>query len=79
MTKEENEATSRTLNENKQEHKFTMRIPTQLWKRFLETLPESISANSKIEKLIFDYVVEYENALTGDEKNAKRDNRTKDK
>ena len=46
-----------------EEHKFLLRISKMLWERFAATLPESISATEKIEKLILEYVIDYENAV----------------
>ncbi len=62
--------------EKDNEHKFLLRIHIDIWKRFIETLPESISANEKINKLLLDYLIQYENTL-GEFSNAKKNTRNK--
>lgn len=47
----------------KPERKFLLQINENIWKRFVLTLPENTSANEKIEKLITDYLIEYEKAM----------------
>lgn len=44
-------------------HRYLLRIDKGVWDRFVSTLPESISVNKKIERLIIDYLIEYESAL----------------
>lgn len=51
-------------------HSFVLRLPEKLWKEFVGTLPESISANEKLVKLVESYLMEYREAMRGNE-NAK--------
>lgn len=37
---------------------YLLRIDERVWGRFVSTLPESISVNKKIERLIIDYLIE---------------------
>ena len=61
--------------QNEDEHKFLIRVNKKIWERFILTLPESISANEKINKLLLDYLIQYENTLG--EFSAKRNTRDK--
>jgi hypothetical protein len=59
--------------ENDNEHKFLLRIDEDLWKRFIDKLPVSISANQKVVDMIFDFVVKYELVMGDyDDKNTKK-------
>lgn len=44
-------------------HAFLFRVPKAVWNRFVETLPESISANEKLERIVLDYLIEYERVM----------------
>ena len=54
------------------EHKFLLRVDVELWKRVLDTLPLSISANEKIVSLIRDFVIDYERIVGGGHENTKK-------
>jgi len=44
-------------------HSFVLRVDTELWDRFLQILPLSVSINESIVQLIYKYVCEYERVL----------------
>lgn len=60
-----------------EDHVFILRVPKPVWDNFVETLSMSDSANKKINQLIFNYLMEYENAVGefSAEKNRKNKNR----
>lgn len=59
-----------------EEHHFPLRIPKKVWEHFVSTLPISISANEKINKLIIEYLISYDNAVG--EFSAEKGNKNKD-
>lgn len=54
------------------EHKFLLRINSELWERFVGTLPVSISANEKIVSMIRDFVIDYERIVGERDENTEK-------